>query len=451
MEKIIYFNLSNRTNWNIYTRDNSEVYIVDLFNNFKNDTVFIQEYLPVLNGIDLESIDPLGLNKPKKWETVVAALIYCISGIIPRREDVLIGRQILFELDKDIKKNRKLMQKISFCLMPYILICFKVHLGSKFQQDSNNIKTVVNFVETVVSEKITSLSSLLCTHRGNPLITGKHSLIQSLEADKIIKVLNIQKALLSNSHHTCTPIDWYQQFPTEFISLNMLPDMFFNYLEKKDISELFRLVEKHKIQMELIFNNVSQNSGVLASINSLDYFIIQAINFMNNKYGFFWRSIDFSSKEYLNDKLVSVALNETLESISRHMIFHDNCNLQKKLVTDIQLLAKENLYKNFKIDVKNQILIAKSIDNFILEQSATISARAMYETVFYYTWGEYCAKKRVLAVGIDRDHAPYQINSWNSGFFMSNQVKNNLLYARRSDHSENPTLLKYYNIRQFWR
>ena len=51
-----------------------------------------------LSSLKKEDADPFGVEKSSKWECLMTAIIYCLSGKIPLRQEVLRGRQIIMAL-----------------------------------------------------------------------------------------------------------------------------------------------------------------------------------------------------------------------------------------------------------------------------------------------------------------------------------------------------------------
>lgn len=82
------------------------------------------------------------------------------------------------------------------------------------------------------------------------------------------------------------------------------------------------------------------------------------------------------------------------------------------------------------------------------------TAKALYETAFYYLWGQRSAKQKVeMAIGIDRDHNHFQHVAWGYGYHADAKKREaaTLLYARRAPEKDRGSALSDYRLRQFWR
>ncbi len=192
----------------------------------------------------IEQFDPYGIEKPKYWERAVATVIYCISGQVPDRQEVLRGRQIICQLPKSFKK-KYLDEQFVLGFLPYVLIGFKTHVGSRFQADSNRIDDMCDFILHLYETDHAEITSYLCAHRGFAP-SGQHILIDMLKLDNARRTLNLQKAILANVQQLRSrKIRWCQQGPTAMASSNMFPEMFIQYLMAGKVSDLLMLLAKH--------------------------------------------------------------------------------------------------------------------------------------------------------------------------------------------------------------
>lgn len=100
--------------------------------------------------------------------------------------------------------------------------------------------------------------------------------------------------------------------------------------------------------------------------------------------------------------------------------------------------------------------VTQVIEWFMRQHSMTISAKAVYETTFYYLWGRYCGMyPGAFAIGFDRDHDRFQHFAWHWGCLSAvspESLQQTVpLYARRNPGGRERGALVNLSFRQFWR
>lgn len=456
MGLISFFDVSIAQNQGSVTNNGNVIDVNDLIK-----ARLIQQPSLFKNTNLLDSIKPFdvyGVEKPTYWERAISTIIYCLSGQIPDRQEVLRGRQIICQLPRWFKKKH-LNEQFVLGFLPYILIGFKTHLENCFQPDSNRIHDVCNFISSVYGEENVKMVSFLCAHRGFS-VKDSHSLIDAVHQQKAKKTLNLQKAILVNIPRLRSrKICWYQQGPTAMASSNMFPEMFIEYLVAGNIPDLLLLLEKHFSEVDSLLREDTSRL-IDAGLADLDIFTNRTCAFLNSQYGTDWRITDFESRGIKRTPLVELALNQVIPGIKRLIPFYGNSLTKNFLETRLTHL-KKNLLRAQKIEsegIVSDIILRtiKAIDWFYYNQLMHTTAKALYEAAFYYVWGQTTASQNdEIAIGIDRDHAEYQNSAWNMGYYSSALGKNKpptaILYARRAE-SENPGgILRDISFRQFWR
>lgn len=438
MYKIVYYDVSsNQTNSSM---DGTKIDIFDLIKIFKNNPETPDSIRELMESLKFD-LDPRGIEKSQRWEKMMTVIIYCLSGKIPLRSEVLLGRQIILALPRYLREMENI-KKISFSVLPYILIGFKSHIENEFHHDSNKIKDVANFISRLHESNNPRALSFLCAHRESGSIE-KLILVNSIHKVKTGKALNLIKGILANTQAKSRTIHWYQQGGTKQACMNMFPEMFIKYMEGGKMLDLIKLLDSHFNEISSLISQNDQNFQEI-KLFGLDSVINEVTNFICNNYCKNWQNTDFS--KFKKDELVSLALDVTLPHIIRLMPFYSS-----HILIHQDYLDKKESYIQKNVSGTNSFLIKKVIERFFESQMMHPTAKAMYETTFYYLWGKHCAENNdFFSIGIDRDHDNFQYLAWRKGFLeiVENEAVP-LIYGRRT--KENGLTLSSYNLRQFWR
>ena len=404
---------------------------------------------------DDQRFDPYGLEKPGQWERIVSTMIYCLSGQVPDRQEVLRGRQILYRLPKWFKKKH-VDEQFVLGFLPYVLIGFKAHTEDRFQADSNRIDDLCRFIVHLYESASTEVTSYLCAHRGFAP-TGQHVLLDAVRIDKAERTLNLQRALVANVRQlTSRKIRWYQQGPTAMASSNMFPEMFMQYMEHGKVPELLTLLEKHWGELGALGQTTS---SVDFEVAQLDLVTEAAHRYLDSRFGLHWRTTDFDFGGCSRPTLVSIALEQAMPEIKRLIPFYGTAHAAAFAKTESDYL-ETNLRRAREIetDSSDNALTrrtAAAISWFYRNQFMHATAKALYEAAFYYVWGQAAAATpNGVAIGIDRDHAGYQYSAWMLGYAearKADQANTAIVYARRSPIELPGHCLGDISFRQFWR
>lgn len=452
MKTLIFFDVSINPSQG-YIDDGEFISIEDLIRiKSVNNHVIFQE-----NGLvsSLEQCDILGIKKPSYWEKVMKTIIYCISGQIASRQEIVRGRQIIINLPRYFKK-KYLDEQFVFCFLPYILIGFKTHLGDIFQSDSNKLDDMCKFIIHLFEQDSAEITSYLCAHRGFAP-KGSHVLIDSIRKDRVKRTLNLQKGILANvpslKHRK---ICWYQQFSTAMASSNMFPEMFIQYLESGRVPELLLILEKQVTELKKCLKDTTGLFDI--KLLNLDSVTSKTCSFLDSRYGTDWRTAKFTKETYDGSSLIKIALEQVTPEIKRLTPFYGDSLSENFLLTRQEHL-KNNLKKAEELEKSGSyygitLRTLKAIDWFYYNQVMHISAKALYEAAFFYIWGKNAGLNfNRISIGIDRDHSEYQNSAWEIGYQDENQEKMPamIIYARRVEGEIPGNSLEKISFRQFWR
>lgn len=191
-------------------------------------------------------------------------------------------------------------------------------------------------------------------------------------------------------------------------------------------------------------------------VQNLDTLSYRIERYIRSRFGEEWRAIDFTDYRFENDPLIEIAINMTLPDVERMMPFFSN-DFQRAFIARKDDLIEMNCvsaYQEGGPDLAERV--TRSIEWFMRQHGMTISAKAVYETVFYYLWGAYCTRLgNVYAMGLDRDHARFQNFAWKLGATEGNrgeqQHQSVPLYLRRNPDGRERGTLADLSFRQFWR
>jgi hypothetical protein len=349
-----------------------------------------------------------------------------------------------------------------FGLLPYILVGMKTHIDGSFQEGSNRAEDIAAFLVNLLNLSDVQIESYLCAHRGHSA-GGLHVLLTSTHEVKIRKAINLQLGILANVQNLKhRKILWYQQGPTAKASSNMFPEMFLEYLHSGKIPDMLSLLEEHFKEVDLLLVDSSTDTGIDAHLCNLDVHTAHVYRYLGENYGTDWRLNDYGSIDVSRkDVLAEIALDSTLPEVRRFMPFFDKPNKLK--VEGRQELMSKNMARARMLDSGNQENLARrtasAIDWFFYDQTMHISAKALYETVFFYLWGfETATHKERCPIGVSRDHAEFQHDAWALGYLdaCKNELDglvsaNSVLYMRRTTKEKIGGALKDTSFRQFWR
>lgn len=447
MDSIVYYNVSSLPNLDKFM-DGDTIFLQDLINARKKINPDLFKNSGFLENINEINLDPLGVEKPTKWEMAVATVIFSLSGQIPDRQEVLRGRQIINALPNWFKKkyvNRNFV--LSF--IPYILIIMKSHIGDDFQSDSNKINDIVKNIISLFESRKPKLVSFLCSHRA-PSVPIKNVLIDKIPLNQARKCLNAQLAIIANktnSNEINGGIVWHQQAGTYLSAMSLFPEMFIYYLEKGMISEMIEILNSHYIELKQEFSVLGK---IEIEIKDTDYFTRKVIRFLEESFGKNWKQTNFLNHE--NDsKFLEIALKLALPEVKRFIIPKD-----KQFASKLLGNKSFHINNNIRYLEKSKInIVTKTINLFFDNLLMTESAKAVYEVAFYYLWGQMSFEDKTIPVGIDRDHEKYQYEAWNLGYSSQTSTLHDsptsLIYLRRTNKEEIGKTLSRLSFRQSWK
>ena len=390
------------------------------------------------------------------WSDFFSTACQILSGHSPSKDEMRIVRDYIRRLPNAFKKTH-LDKRFTLSFVAYLFIGFKAHSQDGFNFDSNSIDSLVEFTQAVCSQNKLLFTSFLCAHRdpksqpGEPL-----NLLQSrIPPEKIRCAASLVLALMQNASTSSKgKAVFLQQEASQTATSSVFPEVSVEYFLN---ARAYEMLERLQYQYQLVQGVLDDMSGerVVARLVSLDVLSGRIERFLRDRYGVEWRHLDFTSSTF-DDPLVEVAVYMTLPDIERMMPFFSG-NFQKDFLSKETEILETNQRSALQKSGPAMVpLVTEAIKWFMRQHSMTISAKAMYETTFYYLWGRYCGLvPGAFGVGFDRDHERFQHFAWQLGARSSsghNRLSQTIpVYARRNPSTNGKGHLVNLSFRQFWR
>lgn len=391
----------------------------------------------------------------KHWELHLSAATQLISGHVPSKEELKAARDFVRRLDRDFKRSHVDARFVT-SFLPYLVSGFKTNPLSNFYAESNSVDSLVGFTESLYSLRQIAFSSFLCAHR-DPNQGDILGLLQTaIPAEKIRAAVSIIAGLAHNARKDSTgSILFLQQGGSAYATSSVFPEVTVAYLESGKCETMLEVLDYQATVVRDTLAEVS-TERFEARLVSLDVLTRRICHFLRERYGANWRSIDFEKTRHEGDALVEIALEMTLPDVERMMPFFSDGFQNRFLARKDEIMARNVEGALRRNDLTRVSHIAQAIEWFMLQHSMTITAKAVYETAFYYLWGRYTASMpSSFAIGLDRDHARFQHFAWKLGN-EEGQTENRALqsaplYMRRNPSGRMYGCLNDLSYRQFWR
>lgn len=391
----------------------------------------------------------------KSWESCLSTMIQLISGHTPSKDELRIIRGYIRKLPNDFKRSH-VDHRFVLTFVSYLFAGFKANPFSGFTSESNTTEALCEFTIALCTTRKCLFSSFLCAHR-DPKVGESLNLLQSrIPPHKVRRSAALTLALAHNANTQVRGRALFLQQPVSmFATSSVFPEVTAVYLEEDRAHELIGLLG---YQYNLVSDTLRGLPGerVSAKLMPLDVLTSRILRFLDERFGTDWRQQDFTSSRFEQDQLVQIAIDAALPDIQRLMPFFSG-DLQSAFLSRKEEILSKNVASAYQIGGQELAdVVAQTIAWFLLQHSMTISAKAIYETTFYYLWGLYCGKfDGVFAIGFDRNHDAFQHLAWKLGAESSGERRiahqTVPLYARRNPSGREHGSLVDLSFRQFWR
>lgn len=452
MYSIVYYDLSGCPQ-RLPFKNGSKVDVSDLL------TATANVYPEIFNKCGLPISPPAfrTFEPTREWQRIIQALSLSVCGRVPSTHDMEIARRLLYSLPNQYKRLHENPWD-AVGLLVYLFIGFRFHPHFSHQEDVNRLDSAISFLRHLYSGSDAQLDSILCSHRGRS-VPGGSWLAEEIPSEMALKSLGLQLALLMNVKTlTRRSINWMQQGPGVYASTTVFPELFMRYLMNGTVPHMLIVLANQFVQVrKLLAENSSHD--VPCALVDLDRHTHETLLFMKEHFGVHWRGVDYRDGCFYGDHLVDIAITLALPEIRRLMPFYSD-NFRGVGIAQDQHM-RQNIARATQLASEQDALVSnlssltrRTIKWFLANRTMHATAKAMYETVFYYLWGKRCGETAgSFAVGLDRDHSEYQVEAWQLGYREASCKDSDgpLLYARRVENPRDDGYLHSVSFRQFWR
>jgi len=393
----------------------------------------------------------------RRWSTYFQTAVQLISGHTPNKEEIQVAKGFVMKSSKHFKR-RHIDHKFVMCFLPYLFIGFNSHNLPRFIENSNSVRDVRTFVETLFLSRKVLFTSFLCSHRDPQTKPGESiNLLQShIPASKVRRSAAMLFGLIHNAHDELHgKVIYLQQSASSYATSSIFPEVTVEYLEK---GRAYEMLDRLRYQYSLVGQTLQSIHGdrVSAKLVPLDALSWRLESFLKKRFGPNWRQRNYHTLTESRDPIVKIGIRSVLPSIRRMMPFFSGDFQSSFLERGKEILENNRAAAFEKGGTKERQIVGSAVAQFLQQHDMNAGAKAVHEAAFYYLWGQYCGKARnVFAIGFDRDHGEYQNRAWRLGAesnkYRFGSYQTAPLYARRNPNGREHGALGDLSFRQFWR
>lgn len=383
----------------------------------------------------------------KNWINIFRLIVYIISGQIIGEKSLNLILTAIYSLPKTIKN--KLTPRFVFGSIAYLSIGFGLKIRGPSQNDSNNIRDFNEIINKLIDNINLNLIIPLCVHREANAV-AKNKLVEQVKTGSIIRNASLLKGIFDNSPISSVRVAFFQPTCSAKTGTMVFPDIYLEYLKERKLHIFFKTLHKHFVTTKKTFTSCS-NRKTEFTVKPMDEYVKQVEKVANSLFGFSWMQIEewgqITKKKQLMQDIIDIAENVTKPEIVRLIPTYLN-NLD---ISDYKHYLQQNLQQ--KKSAVYQKIIIDSFFWFFEKGRLNLTSKALYETLFYYVWGSIARKENQIGIGLERDHALFQVLSWKLGYCRSfdDSFAVPLIYARRTKDERIDADLNHISFRQFWR
>ena len=404
------------------------------------ETISRKSSLPFESASELDyfNFDPYLVSNSEQWNKVLRTNIYLISGTIAQADELKVAKMIIQNLPKDFK-SKYLTREFITGFIPYLLIAFKITPFNLFEKDSNSIKHIIDFINTIYTTKSVDFSSILCAHRADRTL-GINTLQAQVSVSEAIDAISVMHGMARSAGHLSSTYRLSQQSLSSLAGVTLMPEMIWTHILESKLKDLLAKLSQHwKDVHSMSFNNIYCS----VEISSLESIYLPAIERLKQ-----WQQQKLDKLVSSdNNQIEEVSQDFTQVSVERFHRFDNEYEIEKMSSAEKKHLLENNLKQT--VSESEKPLITDIFQNFYWVSSLKLEERAFLETSVYAQWSMETFQKDEIAIGLDRDHRLYQLKSWPL-ILPKDSTHLPVLYARRS-RENNSERLNNINLRQFWR
>ncbi len=308
-------------------------------------------------------------------------------------------------------------------LIPYLymLIWFEINQSWLCGRNwSNPYESLAASIIRILNNDVIEISWFLCAHRENKNIS-KNTLVENLNLYEFKRILSLINGIIKNLWKKYSINMMHTEWNYRWINA-VFSNLFLEYFKKWELNRMSDLLDQHIFELRTF-----ESDNI--KINSIWSHFDETKNFLEEKFG--TDRINFEMKDLYRlsekDKFTSIAYYMTYEEIKRFDSALKSFNMAYT-EDEINDLIKLNIRK---ASVNKKETIEKAIKEFFNKSS--LSAKALYETAFYYLRWKYVKEAWWIWMWFERDHDLFQTEAF-SMWYGPNKNKNMipLLYGKRT-------------------
>lgn len=400
------------------------------------------------SDLDLDTAPAWPHDDSKKWESAMASILFMLTGQVASKTELGGMIESVVRLRSYFKEGdlgeTVIDKQFIFGFLPYLFGGFGFKDMNWSRGGINDFANLVTIVDQLFSGAPCRFSTYLCAHREYNEI-DPDTLLKRVQMTKMRRALDLIGALATNSYAKSATLEIMQPAGSPAGIVSLFPSVVMRYLNDGNFRSLIDLLDDHMVQVS---DGLSKKPirGLSCRLVSIDAHVEKTVNAIQHLLGRNWKKLDedtlrTKARSYHNHPSYRLAYKLALEEVRRLMPQFDSP----------QGVSSVTLAENVKnAPSERQDDVKRCIAHF--SDSLTSAAKALYECLFYYEWGNDARKRQEIGIGLDRDHEPFQTVSWAYGY--GDGVKNHhvpLLYARRNNTNKLFGNLHQTSFRQFWR
>ncbi len=369
--------------------------------------------------------------KNKDWEKIVRTILILTSGKTILDKQLCVYKEVYRAIEKRYSDLNFDIEFATFFVS--IIIGFRFHNFGWSEQGSNKVSDAIDFIDNIIANRLSSIfvSSVFCAHRESDSV-DMNTLVKEIKEVSLKRYVYLLYSIFININSRCVQIDLYHTAGGVNALNEVFPNIALKYIRENRVGELLDQMNLHFEKAREIIENIKV-PDISITLIRIDSFVLKVEEMCQKIGGKDWRQI----------KNFNFVNNVDLRIIAQEMTLNDIVRYMPEYVQSVDT-------GSFSATTPDE---KKAVDWYLGKGRLNLHSKSLYETMFYYYWGVLTKEKKGIAVGIDRDHDLFQVESFSLGYndSLDISISSPLLYARRTEEELNTSDINSTSIRQFWR
>jgi len=369
------------------------------------------------------------------WLQLQMVLVWSLTGMLADKETMYPYRDIYQSLLKKYNLESTFTLSVLFA---YLIAGFRVKRNGWSCEDKNNVDDFKHFCSQLLDPSMSTLdaTTFMCAHREADE-EDPNKLVKKLKTVSFVRAINVIKGLVHNTPHTNVQLTIYHLNENKYSLLAIFPNIIFKYLETDGLGKLLQTLGEHYVQIEALATQLATDKLVITMVPTQQH-ITDTRRLCKELGGKDWRLLTphVAAQSLTNSHLHEITAEAAMEEVARYMPEY----------SAVKIDSFASMYERHPQDEDTMKWYAE-------QERLSPYAKALYETLFYYNWGQKVASKHGIAIGLDRDHSDFQIRAFHTGFNATYTFGSTapVAYLRRSEREVGKTDIHSVSLRQFWR